>query len=118
MIKRQAVEAIEAQKHQMISALYANSAYSKYKEGPKDRAEQIKELEKHFSKAVELVYNPNAHKGEEIDWKNPFWSAHKRAYQKTLDRISGENKTVQQVLQFDEEQLAARESSRKEIDQR
>lgn len=121
MLKREARASIESQKHQMIAALYANSAFDESKDGTKARAEQIKQIEKHFNRAIELVYNPDLPSSDEkeIDWENPFWAAAKRAQQKRQEIVSASlgNSTVQQVLDMDEEQIRAREESRRQIDQ-
>jgi hypothetical protein len=121
MVKRQAVASIESQKYQMIAALYANSAFDESEEGIKARAERIKGLEEHFTKAIELVYHPELHRDEtpEIDWDNPFWAAAKRAQQRRMERFAGENDgtTVGQVVEMDKEQLEARQRSRRSIDQ-
>lgn len=119
MLKRQAVQSIEAQKHQMIASLYANSAFDESEEGLKARTQRIEGFEEHFNKAVELVYHPELHKTEEIDWTNPFWAAAKRAYDRQLEQVRGEPGTVNDVVgdQLDPKQIEARERGRREIDQ-
>lgn len=118
LVKRQAREAIEAQKNQMIGALYANPNWDDSKA---DRSERIKELEGHFKLAIELIYDPNAHRKHEhqIDWSNPFWSAAKRAHERNLQLLQSvkEDQGMQQAMEFDAEQLKARQRSREAIDQ-
>lgn len=89
MVKRESVKAIEEQKIHMISALYGNSAFDESDEGLRERANRIKKLEEHFTKAIELVYNPELHKEKEIDWNNPFWAAAKRSYDRKLEQLRG-----------------------------
>lgn len=118
MLKRQAVMSIETQKHQMIAALYSNTNWDDEKN---DRPERIKELERQFNRAIELVYDPSLADGEEIDWKNPFWAAAKRAYDRKLERTRGEDldrATVRDMVpQLDREQLEARQKAKASIDQ-
>lgn len=116
MLKQEAVKSIESQKHQMISALYANTNWDSE---PEKRTERIKELERHFSKAIELVYDPKDQDEEEPDWNNPFWAAAKRAYDRKLEKLRGERGegTVGDVIDMDREQLEARRRSRQNIDQ-
>lgn len=102
MVKREAVKSIETQKLQMVSALYANSAFDESKQGIEERNKRIADMERHFNKAIELVYNPELHGEDEIDWNNPFWQAARRAQQRRLERVRGEQATVQQVV--DQEQ--------------
>lgn len=89
MVKREAVKSIEAQKHQMIAALYGNSAFDESKEGMKSRDERIKGIEKHFNKAIEIVYNPESAKDPELDWDNPFWAAAKRSKERRIEQFEG-----------------------------
>lgn len=92
MVKREAVKSIEAQKLQMISALYGNSAFDESEEGIKARDDRIKGIEEHFNKAVEIVYDPSLHsKPEDIDWANPFWAAAKRAEEQRLAKFRGDD---------------------------
>jgi hypothetical protein len=87
-VKRQTRESIEAQKHQMIAALYANSAFDENgKDGGEARIKRIKSFEEHFNRAIEFVYNPERHarKESDIDWNNPFWAAAKRAQQRRIE---------------------------------
>lgn len=111
MVKREAVKSVESQKHQMISALYANSAFDKTEKGIKVRQDQIKEIESHFNKAIELIYNPELHKEQEIDWNNPFWAAARRAQQRRLERVRGE--TVGDAVQAER----AEEQPQRDFDQ-
>lgn len=118
MVKRQAAESMTRQKEAMMAALYSNPNWDQ-----KDakRPEQIKEIEKFYSRAIELIYHPERaqEEGEEPDWNNPFWAAAKRSYDRMLElKKSQQAGTIgQAVPEFDKEQLQARESSRKQIDQ-
>jgi low affinity Fe/Cu permease len=102
MVKRQTVIGIEAQKHQLIAALYANSAFDESDKGIEARKKRIQEIEKHFNKAVELVYHPELHQGKKIDWSNPFWAASQRARQRLMERIKGSPATVADVVTIEE----------------
>jgi hypothetical protein len=121
MVKRQARESIEKQKAQMIAALYANSAFDESKEGQKARAERIKSIEKHFNRAIELIYDPHSSDPDEneIDWNNPFWMAARRAKQRRDEIVAAQKGTanVQDVIEMDKDQLKARAESRSSIDQ-
>jgi hypothetical protein len=44
-----------------------------------DRTGRIKELNAHFNRAIELVYNPELEYENEPDWDNPFWQGHLRS---------------------------------------
>lgn len=102
MVKRETVKSVEDQKHQMISALYANSAFDESDEGVEARQERIKGIEEHFNKAIEIIYNPKLHQETEIDWSNPFWAAARRAKQRRMERFRGEA-TVAEVIEENEE---------------
>lgn len=100
MVKREAVKSIEAQKHQMIAALYANSAFEETEKALKQREERIKGLEQHFNKAIEMVYHPELHQVQDIDWNNPFWAAAQRAKEQRMAKFRGEDpeSTVGEVV--------------------
>jgi len=100
MVKREAVKSIETQKLQMVASLHANSAFDESDAGLKERQKRIEDIERHFNKAIELVYNPELHKEAEIDWDNPFWAAAKRAQQRRMERFRGEARstTVAEVV--------------------
>lgn len=106
MVRREAVKSIETQKLQMISALYANSAFDESEQGLNERKKRIKDIEDNFNKAIELVYNPDAHKESEIDWNNPFWQAARRAQQRRMERFRGEGRatTVAQVVEREQDE--------------
>jgi len=117
MIQRQARASLEAQRDQLIAALYANSNFSG-DEGVEARAENIKSLEKHFNKAITLVYYPKAFKDKEIDWENPFWQAAKRSQERMkqlMDSMQGQADTLESSIS--PEQAKAREDSKRDIDQ-
>lgn len=82
----------------MIAALYANTNMD-MKEN--NRSERIKDLETHFNRAIEMIYNDGRNPdAEEIDWNNPFWAAARRAYQRKNIEIEGAqgNNSVGEVL--------------------
>lgn len=121
MIQREARASLESQRDQLIAALYANSNFSG-EEGAEARAETIKTLEKHFNKAITLVYYPDAFKGQEIDWDNPFWQAAKRSQQRMkqlMDSMQGQAETLETSsgMGISPKQEKAREDSRRSIDQ-
>lgn len=105
MVKRQARESIDAQKHQMIAALYANSAFDEDKKGPEERKKRIESFERHFDSAIEAIYHPERQASNEIDWDNPFWAAAKRARERQKAMIEGmrvnidDNTTVDEVTE-------------------
>lgn len=103
MVKREAVKSIETQKLQMVASLYANSAFDESKQGIEERNKRIADMERHFNKAIELIYNPKLHGEDEIDWNNPFWQAARRAQQRRMERFRGEGATVQQVVDQQEQ---------------
>lgn len=94
MVKREAVKSIETQKLHMVASLHANSAFDESEKGLKERQKRIEDIERHFNKAIEIVYNPELHKEVEIDWNNPFWAAAKRAQQRRMERFRGEARTT------------------------
>lgn len=119
MRKRKAVEAIEQQKHQLITALYSNPNWDDEKA---KRPEKIQEIEQKFDEAIKLVYNPElANAGEqEIDWDSPFWAAAKRSQERIFAaRPELRNKTVKEGMAYemDQDQIDARNRSRREVDQ-
>jgi hypothetical protein len=121
MIQREARQQMEAQRDQLIAALYANSNFSG-EEGGNARAESIKGLEEHFAKAITMVYYPNAFKQKEIDWDNPFWQAAKRSQnrlKKMMETLEGQapQQTMREAVEMSKEQIEARQDSRKSIDQ-
>lgn len=68
----------------MIAALFSNPNWDDEKA---NRQERIKELNRHFNEAIELVYNPDKSKKQEIDWNNPFWQGHKRSMARTREML-------------------------------
>lgn len=118
MVRRQAAEAIEGQKQQMIAAIFSNPNWD---DKENNRAGRLKELEDNYNRAIEAVYDPNLAKEDEqeIDWSNPFWQAEKRAQEKlqaVLDsqKLEGRHRTY---VEMDDEQKEARLKARKSIDQ-
>lgn len=118
LIQRQAVESIEFQRVQMISALFANTNWDDEKN---DRVSRITELNENFDNAIELIYYPEGRKEDEIDWDNPFYAAAKRGLQKTRERYGLDgDKSMEEVVEHEEQdpkQLEARANSRRQIDQ-
>jgi hypothetical protein len=103
----------------MISALFANSNWDG--DNAQARADHIKELNRHFNDAIQLVYFPEGVQ-EDIDWNNPFFAAHKRSLQKArikfgLDEDPKAAEAIELLTESDKEQLQARLDSRKAIDQ-
>jgi hypothetical protein len=52
----------------MVSALFTNPNWDSK---DNDRTGRIKELNAHFNRAIELVYNPELEYENEPDWDNP-----------------------------------------------
>jgi hypothetical protein len=120
IVQREACEAIERQRQDMITALFANPNWDG--ENSQLRADHIQELNRHFNDAIELVYYPEG-TGDDIDWNNPFYAAAKRGLQKTRLKygIQQAGESIGEVIEMstkqDQEQIRARLESRKEIDQ-
>lgn len=117
MVQRQAVQSIEAQRMQIIAALYSNPNWDDERA---ERSERISELNDHFNEAIELVYYPDARKEPEIDWNNPFYAAAKRGIERTREKhrmLIGDASTMRDVVEMEEEQITARDKSRRDIDQ-
>lgn len=87
----------------MVAALYSNPNWD---ESGNDRPGRIKELNRHFNKTIELIYDPDLDEGDEPDWDNPFWQAHLRGMARTRVRLGLDNPdaTVKEVIDADEEQ--------------
>lgn len=101
MVKREARADMTAQKNLMISSLYANSLFDESEENVKARTERIKSIEKHFNRAITLVYDPHAfdHETAEIDWDNPFWQAARRSIERNKALVAGEpTATVERMV--------------------
>jgi hypothetical protein len=109
---------IEEQRHAMITALYANPNWDG--ENAQKRVDQIAELNKHFNRAIELVYYPEAQEPD-VDWKNPFYAAAKRGLERTRQKLGLTGKSMAEVIELttaqDQEQIKARIEARKSIDQ-
>jgi intergrase/recombinase len=118
IIQREACESIEAQRVQMISALFANSNWDG--DNSQARADHIKELNRHFNDAIELVYFPQG-QADDIDWKNPFYAAARRGLQKTRLKYGLVKDETAEVIELttkqDQEQIQARIEGRQAIDQ-
>jgi hypothetical protein len=107
MLKRQAVESIEAQKHAMVAAMYANGNMD-----GDDISKAVESVEEHFQKTVKAIYGPPVQQQirdkREPDWDNPFWAAAKRSYEKqheSMHRLRGgadESMSVEDVVALEE----------------
>lgn len=116
LVQRQAVESIERQRGQMIAALFSNPNWD---QKDSKREDQIRDLNNHFNRAIELLYYPKD-KEPDIDWNNPFYAAARRGLEKTRQKYGIDGaKTMDDVVkvEMDADQLEARERSRNEIDQ-
>jgi hypothetical protein len=111
----------------MISALFTNPNWDS-KEN--DRPGRIKELNGHYNRAIELVYNPDIDDDDEPDWDNPFWQGHLRSIARTRTRwglaepngtmrdvIEAEGHDVDEVLQLEREVSSQRHRMRQDVDQ-
>jgi len=119
IVQREACESIEAQRIQMISALFANSNWDG--DNAQARADHVRELNEHFNRAIELVYYPGGTE-DDIDWTNPFYAAAKRGLQKTrvkygLEQGDSIGEVIDMTTESDQEQIKARLESRQQIDQ-
>jgi hypothetical protein len=118
MIQRQMIESIERQKQDMINATYINPNWDEEANREK-RSEYISEIEFHFNRAMEMVYEPDKYKVQEaeIDWSHPFYAAIKRGLARTRQQLGIDDKTVGEVTGLDTDQLEARRRSKASIDQ-
>jgi hypothetical protein len=106
----------------MVAALYSNPNWD---DEANDRTARVKELNKHFNHAIELIYDPDLDKGQEIDWSSPFWQAHLRAINQTRERFGLANRdiTMQNVIDSDAQEkerlqaLERRAELRRQVDQ-
>lgn len=100
----------------MHSALFSNPNWDDEKN---NREERLKALDKSFNEAIELVYGIRRRE-RDVDWNNPFYAAAKRGLERTREKYSWalEGKTMNEVVpEMSQEQLRAREESRRAIDQ-
>jgi len=99
----------------MIAASFSNPTWN---EKGNNHQQYIQDLNDNFDKARDLVYNPKGLE-KEVDWNKPWFAAAKRGLERTKQRHSWaiEGKKMNEVVQMSEEQLQARQQSRKEIDQ-
>lgn len=114
--QREAQENIEQQRLLMVAAMFSNPNWDG--EHANKRSDVIRDLNRHFDAAIEEIYDPKPE--PEIDWSNPFYSAALRGLERTrrkyqLDGAGGA--ALKAARERDEEQMQAREKSRKEIDQ-
>lgn len=64
----------------MMAALFSNPNWDSEKA---NRAQRIKELDGHYNRAIELIYDPDIEDEDEPDWDNPFWQGHLRGIART-----------------------------------
>lgn len=110
IIRREAVASIENQRRDMIAAAFNNPNWDG-KENSDKRAEYIKDLNRHFNTAIAKIYEPKGGvKGQDIDWTNPFFAAHKREIAKTKERFQWaiEGRTAGEILELEEERKKRR----------
>lgn len=117
ILQREAREAIERQRDAMTTALFSNPNWDDAKA---NRTEKLQEMNDQFNHAIELIYYPERADADDIDWDKPFYAAAKRGLERTRQKYAWatEGKTMQQIIEpKDEDQLRARDESRKGIDQ-
>lgn len=87
----------------MVSALFTNPNWDSK---DNDRTGRIKELNEHFNRAIELVYDPDLEYKDEPDWDNPFWQGHIRSIAKTREKwgLTGDE-SMQEVISESAEEL-------------
>lgn len=116
MLKRQAVESMEAQKHAMVAAMYANGNMD-----GDDITKAVESVEEHYKKTVQAIYGAPKQpvREREPDWSNPFWASAKRSYDRqreAMGSLRGRGRagmTVEDVVALEEK----RAQRMKEIDQ-
>lgn len=121
MVQREGAAELRRQRDMIIAGLYANSNFTG-DQGGTDRADNIKSLERHFNKAITVIYYPRAFKEKDVDWDNPFWSAAKRSRErltKLMQSLEGTapQTTMEEATGMSKEQMEARTNSRRSIDQ-
>jgi hypothetical protein len=82
IIQREAVEAIERQRSDMIAACYSNPNWDG-KDNAQKRNDYLRDINTHFNRAITAIYYPDGAREQEIDWSNPFFAAHKREMLRT-----------------------------------
>lgn len=87
----------------MVAALYSNPNWD---EQANDRPGRIKEINQHYNKTIELIYDPDLDDGDEPDWDNPFWQAHLRGIARTRQKwgLDKPDATMAEVINSDEQQ--------------
>lgn len=121
MIQREAVQEIVQRKNLMIAASYSNPNW----DDPDLKDERVKYLdglETHFNKAIEEIYKSDEEreaekKAQEIDWDNPFWAASKRARSKMKVPDPVGDKSVEDVVNEEQQQRERRAKMRQATDQ-
>ncbi len=87
----------------MVAALYSNPNWD---DNANDRPGRIKEINQHYNKVIELIYDPTLDDSDEPDWENPFWQAHLRALQRTREKwgLDHPERTMREVIDTDEKE--------------
>lgn len=106
----------------MVAALFTNPNWDDEKA---DRTGRIKELNNHFNRAIELIYDPSLKDEQEIDWDNPFWQGHLRSIQRTREKwgLEAPRDTIGDIIAADDQHkaelrhLTERARMRRNVDQ-
>lgn len=98
---REAEASIEQQRRDMIAACYANPNWDG-KDNAEKRKQYLDDINKHFNAAITALHYPEHHVEADVDWDNPFFSAHKREIERTREAfqlaLSERGKTAGDVL--------------------
>jgi len=71
----------------MIAACYSNPNWDG-KDNAENRKEYLRQLNEHFNQAIDKIHNPQEAVGADVDWKNPFYAAHKREIARTREAFA------------------------------
>ena len=71
----------------MIAACYSNPNWDT-KENAEARKEYLRQLNEHFNQAIDRIHNPEGPVEADIDWRNPFYAAHKREMERTREAFA------------------------------
>jgi hypothetical protein len=87
----------------MVASLFTNPNWDSK---DNDRTGRIKELNYHFNRAIELVYDPDLEYEDEPDWSNPFWQGHVRSIARTREKwgLTGDE-SMREVIESDAEEM-------------
>ena len=114
ILKREAIESIEQQRRDMIVASYSNPNWDT-KEGSEKRGDYIRDINRHYNEIISRIYDPTGGAKEQaVDWKNPFYAAHRREIERTKELFhwAKEGRTAGEILELEE----ARKKRRAERD--